>query len=385
MRKGATPYKGKKKDDIRSHLVTGSERMSLRSGTMADSLSSDEVESSASQKFYLDSLAKLEERHLDNLAKMEERHLDSLAKMEERLATQFNELRTGIANNNIVITEIKSNGEKADSNVDKIGNSVQNFSDEIKTISTSQKAVESSQAKLEVRLVKLEEKHAITERTNEDLIKNIELHDEEIKALKAEVETLKGYKEEVEKLKKDNAQFKIDNEAREQYQRKYNLWFYGIEEPEDEDRSWDTVKDFCVKVLNLDLDDVDLIPIKNDHRVGSTKMKQRPIIVVFSQWDDRQTVLKAAGKLYFFNKKNDTNFAVKTDLAPLARQKRKLYVGASIRMKEETKLFVRVCNNEKGQVWLESKKELKDRWLKVNEKDIKPRWLDPTTTDAASK
>ena len=73
---------------------------------------------------------------------------------------------------------------------------------------------------------------------------------------------------------------------------------------------------------------------------------------------------------------------VKTDLAPLARKKRKLFIGASIKMKGEPKLLVRTCNNEKGHV--EAKKAVKDEWYKVKEKDIKPRWLDETPNEETS-
>ena len=341
--------------------------------------------STASQQSYLDTISQLEARHLEVMAKMEGRHLESLARMEERLANQFIELRTGITNNNIVITEVKSNVERADLNVEKIGNSVENFSEEIKTLTTGQKKLEIGHAKFENRLTLLEERQTTSEHTNIDLIKNIELHDEEIKSLKTELESFKTLKEEVETLKKENAQFKIENEAREQHSRKYNLWFYGIEEPDEEAMAWETVRKFCIEILKLEEDQICKIPIKNAHRVGAQKVgakkiTNRPIIVVFSHWDDRQTVLRAAGPMYSINQQKQTKYAVKTDLAPLARKKRKQYIGASIKMKAVTKLLARTCNNEKGHVWLEAKKQVKDEWYKVKEKDIKPEWLDETVT-----
>ena len=399
MSKGSLQKKGKKKTDIKSYLTVSSERRILRSNAMADvSESNVELEvvgtgedtiKTPDQQFYLDAISQLEERHLNVMTKMEERHLESLNKMEGRLANQFTELQTGIANNNSVITEVKSNVERADTNVDRIGTSVQSFTDELKNLTTGQKRLEVGHAKLENRITVIEEKQAITENENRELAKNIEFHDEEIKTLKNELAEFKTLKTEVEQLKKENAQFKIENEAREQHSRKYNLWFYGLEEPEEEAKVWDTVKNFCTNILKLGDAEIVKIPIKNAHRVGapkvgSQKVKNRPIIVVFSHWDDRQFVLKAAGPMYSINQKNNTNFAVKTDLAPLARKKRKQFIGAAIKMKAETKLLVRTCNNEKGHVWLESKKNVKDEWNKVKEKDIKPRWLDDTPDEETS-
>ena len=283
MSKGSLQKKGKKKTDIKSYLIVNSERKkSLRSSTMADvdensveltvTGTGDEASKTSSQQFYLDTIAQLDERHLNVITKMEERHLESLTKMEERLANQFTELQTGIANNNSVITEVKSNVERADTNVDRIGNSVQNFSDELKNLTSGQKRIEIGHAKLENRITVIEEKQAITDNVNKDLVKNIEIHDDEIKTLKNELAEFKTMKIEVEKLKKENAQFKLENEAREQHSRKYNLWFYGLEEPEEEAKVWNTVKNFCTKILKLEEDQIFKIPIKNAHRVGALKV-----------------------------------------------------------------------------------------------------------------
>ena len=367
MSKGVSQNKARKNRDIRQYTVKDSERRVLRSSTMAGSNDSDDNTIQEYQKFYTDALEKLEERHNE-----------SQNKMEERLATQFTEIRTGIADNNSVITEVKSNLNKTDNSVDKIGTSMQNFSEEIRNLTVGQKKLEIDQAKIDIRLINLEERQTATESINEDLIKNIENHDREISALKAELAELKDVKREVEILKKENAQFKLDDESKEQHQRKYNLWFYGLEEPDSEAKCWDTIKNFCLNVLDLSADQVENINTKNSHRVGAPKAKKRPAIVVFGKWDDRQTVLRAAGQLYAFNQKNNTTFAVKTDLAPLARQKRKDYHGISNNMRSATKLLVRVCDNEKGKVWLESKKAVKDEWKKVNEKDIDPKWREKT-------
>ena len=303
--------------------------------------------------------------------------MQTLAKMEEGINIQIADLRKNMTED---YTDLKSSLTKTEENIGKVVTSFENLSSELKILSDSNRKLEIEQVKVSDRLTTVEKEQDATDAMCEDLRKNVEYHDEEIIAIRAELEGYKDLKEEVRVLKKENEDFKIYKEAAEQQHRKYNLWFYGINENDPQEHVWLTVKRFCIEVLDVNREIVEDIYIKNTHRVGDTKVKDRPIIVVFSNWDDRQRILKAAGKLYSFNLKNNTKFAVKTDLAPLARAKRTKFYGVSNRMKADTKLQVKVRDNEKGRVWLASRKDDSDTWKRVDEKDLKPEWLNPPTT-----
>ena len=355
MNKRSTQTKGNKNPDIRKLLSV--ETRSLRSRSMAGT---NEMEANTNSA--------------ENTAM-----LQSLAKMEEGINAQLTEMRKKMDDN---YTDVKNSLAKTDDNILKVMTSFESFSSDIKTLSESNKKLEIEQIKCTDKIARLEECQVNTDTTCDDLKKNVEFHDTEIVAMRAEIESYKDLKVEVATLKKENVEFKIYKEAAEQQHRKYNLWFYGIHENDPKEHVWTTIKHFCIKVLGQTPENIDTIYIKNVHRVGDTKVKDRPIIVVFSNWDDRQFVLRAAGKLYSYNQANGTKFSVKTDLAPLARAKRKQYYGVSNRMKADTGLQVKVCDNEKGRVWLASRKDENQAWKRVEDKEIKPKWLNPSPTTA---
>ena len=351
MSRKSTPLKRKGHEDIRKFIGTESERV-LRSKTMAGSNNKDSDSNTPESTFML----------------------KSIAKMEEGINAQLIEMRKQQSDN---YTDVKNSLTKTEDNILKVMSSFENFSVDMKTLSEKNKQLEIAQLKSSDKITKLEESQTITDTICEDLRRNVEFHDDELTAIKTELASYKELKTEVVALRKENKDFKMYKEAAEQHHRKYNLWFYGINEEDPKEHVWITIKRFCITVLGKSQESIDTIYIKNVHRVGDTKIKDRPIIVVFSNWDDRQFILRAAGKLYPYNQANGTKFAVKTDLAPLARAKRKQYYGVSNRMKADTGLQVKVNDNEKGRVWLASRRDSSQSWKRVEDSEIKPEWLNP--------
>ena len=95
--------------------------------------------------------------------------------------------------------------------------------------------------------------------------------------------------------------------------------------------------------------------------------------------------MRAAGQLYDYNQVNGTKYGVKTDQAPLAREKRKRFQRAVGPMKAATKLLVRQRDNSKGLVWLEKRKTVIDKWDTVDEKEIKLEWMEPKPAETGAK
>ena len=171
-------------------------------------------------------------------------------------------------------------------------------------------------------------------------------------------------------------------EEKEQHLRKMNLWLYGLEEAKNEN-TWEAVKTFGVDVLGLNKNNLDSWVIKNSHRVGDPKKEKRPLIIAFVRWEDRQTFLRKSAVLYKHNKDNGTSFSIQTDLAPRARQRRKdLRVIAGL-MRDEEKILVRVRDNPKGAVWIQTKLEVQHDW--VNLKQVAQKYSDKLKAIRASQ
>ena len=159
------------------------------------------------------------------------------------------------------------------------------------------------------------------------------------------------------------------DEAKEQHGRKMNLWLYGVAEDKKGENTWEVFFAFCQEILGFSPEAMEPWLIRNIHRVGNPKNADRPIIIAFVSWPDRQTVLKAGAMLSRYNRENNTTLAIRTDLAPIARYRRKILHGVSKLMKEKEKVHVRVCDNPKGVVWLERRKNETEKWDKVKEFD----------------
>lgn len=93
------------------------------------------------------------------------------------------------------------------------------------------------------------------------------------------------------------------HEKLESFSRKSNLKFYGIEGEHDEttDISESKVRDFIGKTFGVDCTDM---PIERAHRIPS-RSGTRPILVQFSHYRHRDTVLKA-----FRQKRRETDMTI---------------------------------------------------------------------------
>ena len=268
-----------------------------------------------------------------------------LRKQNEYMETQFK--------------EVKANVRVTDDKITAINENLCSVQSEVGHLTEQQVVGEEKIATLEARL---EQAEKLIEYMEDKLAKNQVSIDEltEKAQISEEVNNrltfLEGFRE--TSLKRD--------EASEQQQRKMNLWVYGLPETEENEDTWKRVRWFMVEVLELDIAVVDNMDIRNTHRVGDKKKTKgiRPTIVAFLKWTERQVVLRASIKVASYNTKNETRFAVKTDLAPVAREKRKSYQAISTKIRENNEGLARACDDGKGKVWLEMRPDTKVKWVK---------------------
>ena len=374
--------------DIRPHFLQDKQsRMALRSETETV-VSTNDLES-------VESTVLLEQDNDDNTQndpESEDNYLDcnadepqidgqisnnELAKMMTSLTSQFTEVRVDIKTMNEKFTV---NSEK----IDKLNDSMTEIFQKVETVSIENKGISDEVKSNRSDIVEvIRQQNEYNTKCDEIIREQNEFntrYDQIVtlaNSLKEKDLLIEHMKLRIENLEDENRKAKDKDEAREQHGRKMNLWVYGVEEPEKENTR-QTVRNFCINVLKLDGKTVDNWLIKNTHRVGQYKTPKRPIIVAFVLWEDRQALLKSAKHLYQYNTDNDTTFAVKTDLAPRARQMRKDLHYVSKKMKEAEKCQAKVRDNAKGVVWLERKQNKDDRtWVTVPFAEIKNEYLPP--------
>lgn len=103
----------------------------------------------------------------------------------------------------------------------------------------------------------------------------------------------------------------------EDRQRRCNLVFYGFEDARDETwaQSEKRVMGLCLANREISVQPRD---IERAHRIGRFQpSKNRPIIVRFCHFKDRELVLSNAKKL------KDTNYSISEDVSPNTRKARK--------------------------------------------------------------
>ena len=227
-------------------------------------------------------------------------------------------------------------------------NKLETISNRVDEIGTNYNALNENLCNLEKRVVECEE---VVKTAKNDAVM-VKYLSEVVKSLQTQINNL---------LTKD--------EAKEQHSRKMNLWLYGVPENKKGENIWKVFYDFCGEVLGFERDVMDLWMIKNIHRVGKFQLADRPIIIAFLSWPDRQTLLKAGSKLAQVNKTNKTKFGIRTDLAPLARHRRWVLNEVAKKMRKPDVLQVKVCDNPKGSVWLRQRKDDNDQWADVKKID----------------
>ena len=370
------PKKNKGKDtpvtDIKSYMqLDRPPKMSLRSEVEIDNINPNS-ESTTVQNNDLEPEETFIDCDTEQAPLEEQMSINELAKM---LTTQISEVRVDIKSLNEKFTV---NSDK----IDKLNQSMVEISQRVESISTENK---NNSELVKANRIDIDE---MIRKQNEFNVKQEEFvrqqqefnlkHEEIIKlanSLKEKDLMIEHMHRMIENLEEEMKLSKDREEIKEQHGRKMNLWVYGVDEPEKEN-IMNTLSEFCTAVLGLKREVVGNWLIKNVHRVGDYKMAKRPIIVAFVLWEDRQTMLRANKNLYQYNSDNDTSYAVKTDLAPRARQLRKDLNFVNRKMKEAEKCEGRVRDNPKGHVWLERKQNKSDRfWETVH--NIKPEYLPP--------
>ena len=166
-------------------------------------------------------------------------------------------------------------------------------------------------------------------------------------------------------VQKDNeiASLTAQSEISDQYTRKLNVWIYGLEgndkKPED---TLKRVKDFVVNDLKANRDIVQNWDIKHIHRVPTITNDPSPIIISFLKWKDKEHLLRTGKELRGYNDGREYWVSFKHDLAKGARAARKAMGADAALIRTNEHLMARVCDNAKGQVWLQTKRKREDNW-----------------------
>ena len=317
---------------IRSQLLAANTRqkMSLRSENSPQTAESEQIVVSQSNMADLNS----EELTIASLAKMmKENHANVMG----MIGSIDNKL-------GVTSTSLENKLELISSRVDEIGTNCTALNEKISNV--------------EKRVVECEE---IVKAAKNDSVM-VKYLSETVKSLQTQINNL---------LTKD--------EAKEQHSRKMNLWMYGVPENKEGENIWKVFYDFCGEALEFERDVMDMWMITNIHRVGKFQLADRPIIIAFLSWPDRQTLLKAGAKLALINRTNKTKYGIRTDLAPLARHRRWVLNEVAKKMRKPDVLQVKVCDNPKGSVWLRQRKDNGDQWVDV--KQINNDHLPPSEKD----
>lgn len=136
---------------------------------------------------------------------------------------------------------------------------------------------------------------------------------------------------------------KLENRSRQQ-----NLVFYGVDDNNRAD-TWDQSENLITTICKEELQ-IDLHSIQKAHRVGRyTESGKRPIVVNFSSYKEKQSVLTNAKKF------KGSPYSVDQDYSPETRDIRKRlweYAKAKRTDKDEVKLKGdRIVINGQAFVW----------------------------------
>ena len=277
--------------------------------------------------------------------------------------SQFDELKEMLKKQNEYMeTEFREVKEKVNQTDDKISAITENLTgvqNQVGQLFEKQSSADERISTLEARLTEsdqiykmMEEKLSKHQASIDELSEKATVNEEAMKRLKF----LEEFR--LKSLKKD--------EDSEQHHRKMNLWVYGLEEIDNKEDTWQRIRWFLNEVLEIEQSVVDSMDIKNTHRVGDKKKTKgiRPIIIAFLKWPERILVLKSSKILAQYNHANKTKLAVKTDLAPIARQTRKCYQAVANKINENKEGLARACDDGKGKVWLERRPKADVDWEK---------------------
>ncbi|KAK4309830.1 hypothetical protein Pmani_018562 [Petrolisthes manimaculis] len=139
-----------------------------------------------------------------------------------------------------------------------------------------------------------------SEETITDLVKSLEFTQAEVKELQNEVSVLKtsnnDNKTTIEIMKSQIVELERRTNYQEDYNRRNNLRFTGIQE-QPSGESWEETAQIVTKLLEDKLQ-VPTMKLERAHRTGQANpSRQRTIVARFEKYGDRETVLRNARKL----------------------------------------------------------------------------------------
>ena len=162
------------------------------------------------------------------------------------------------------------------------------------------------------------------EERNSELVQSLEFTQKEVDSLKEENKTLKEEMKTVNKATSMNTTMeekinKINNKLdyMEDYSRRNNLRFEGMEEKPNE--TWEETQHKVQQLLQNQME-VGSVQLERAHRIGSSHQvvtRPRTVIARFTRFEDRQRTLRNSSKL------KNTNIYVNEDLCEASLQTRK--------------------------------------------------------------
>ena len=142
----------------------------------------------------------------------------------------------------------------------------------------------------------------------------------------------------------------------EKHDRKYNLLFFGFRE-EAREYVFDVLRESFVNHLDLDEERVRDMYFVNGHRIPSKSPGQKPIILRFTSFEDRELILSQASK-YVGSRRR-----VLVDLPEDMKKERDRLAKKAFEIRKNEKKHTRIRG--KGlNVWLEVRNDGHDQWVK---------------------
>ena len=168
-------------------------------------------------------------------------------------------------------------------------------------------------------------------------------------------------KKQLKKLEKaekriDQKLLELDNKLLmlEKQDRKYNLLFYGIPQEANE-KLYEKMRTFFEIDLKIEKERVQNIYFTNGHRYPTKNKGPNPVILRFSNFDDRELVLSHAKNLL------NTGKRILTDLPTKMKIERNRIADIAYHIRKEEKLQTRI--KDKGlDLYLEVRKTKDDTW-----------------------
>lgn len=173
------------------------------------------------------------------------------------------------------------------------------------------------------------------EETAAEVIKSLEFTQTEVKELQCEVKKLR--QSEVDKTKAvDNLKQQLDElekrvNYQEDYSRRKNLRFTGIEE-QSSGETWEETAKNITKMMEEKLQ-IPGVTLERAHRTGSvTHSRPRTVIARFAKYSDREAVIRNARKL------KGTGIYINEDLCPASQEIKNSQIPLMKKAREEGKI-----------------------------------------------